>query len=80
MLFGLGKLYTKFGQIDGTYKDERQKYFNTKKTHAIYHFNSLPGVCYIYHFDLCTVTNLHRGVEWVGSFLKNFRRRGGESY
>ena len=26
--------------------------------------------------NLLTAVNLHRGVEWVGSFLKNFQKGG----
>ena len=37
--------------------------FNTKKTHAIYHFNQLFGVCHIYHSDLLSLVYIE---VWSG--------------
>ena len=45
--------------------------FNKKKTHVIYHSNLLLEFV-IFAFS---VINSHRGVEWVGTFLKKFQKR-----
>ena len=50
-----------------------KKYFKKKETHVSFKFIiwSLPY--------LLTVVNLRRGVERVGSFLKNFEKGGEET-
>ena len=50
--------------------------FNPKKTHALHYSHPLFGICHNCHFHLLLLPNLHRGVEWVGRFLKNFQNGG----
>ena len=65
-----------FGWSMGHIKIDCENIFNIKKTHSIYHSNPFFSVFHIYH----SVFNLHRGVEWVGIFLKNSQKRGGENH
>ena len=71
-LWNLQNLILSMGNI----KIDCQNIFNTKKAHSIYHSNPFFLVFHICH----SVFNLHRGVEWVESFLKNFQKGGGENH
>ena len=65
-----------FGWSMGHIKIDCENIFNIKKTHSIYHSNPFFSVFHICH----SVFNLHRGVEWVGIFLKNSQKRGGGNH
>ena len=71
-----GKL-AKFWHIDGTYKDGLQKYFLTQKTHIPY---IIPIYFFSFPYRPLSVFNLHRDVEWVGSFFKNFQKGVGGNH
>ena len=73
----IGRLI-KTEQIDGTYKDGLEKYFQHKKErHAINHFNLLFRVYHVCYTLTYCYWFTRRCVEWVRSFLKYFQKGGG---
>ena len=51
------------------------KNISTKKRHMPY----IIQIHYLEFAIFASIVNLHRGVEWVGSFLKNFQKGGEET-